>query len=245
MNYDFSDYTVIVTGGTRGIGKAVVEAFLEAGAAVVATYVGDHAKAEELQEVWKDHPLEIVRFNVADYRETEAFYHEFSASHDKLTALVNNAGIRKDSVVAMMPESSWRDVIDTNLTGTYNMSKFAVMKMMENRFGRIINITSPSGHMGFAGQANYASAKAGQVAFSKSLAKEVARKGITVNCVSPGFIETDFIADLTDDLRKEYSMMVPLRRFGQPAEVANGVLFLASPEASYVTGSVLEITGGL
>jgi 3-oxoacyl-[acyl-carrier protein] reductase len=145
----------------------------------------------------------------------------------------------------MMTPEEWNQVIAVNLTGTFNMSKFAVMKMMQNRFGRIINITSPSGKIGFLGQANYAASKAGQVGFTRSLSKEVARRGITVNCVSPGFIDTELIADLTPEQKKEYAAIVPMKRFGTADEVASAVLYLASKEAAYVNGSVLEVTGGI
>jgi 3-oxoacyl-[acyl-carrier protein] reductase len=145
----------------------------------------------------------------------------------------------------MMKESEWHDVLEVNLSGIFYMCKFAVMNMMQKRYGRIINITSPSGKYGFEGQANYAAAKAGIVALTKSLSKEVARRGITVNCVSPGFIATELIQDLPDETRNSYVAQVPLKRFGKPEEVAACVLFLASKEASYVTGSTLEVTGGL
>jgi 3-oxoacyl-[acyl-carrier protein] reductase len=242
---DVSGYQVIVTGGTRGIGRSVVEAFLRGGACVTATYEGNEAAARELRERWPDFPLELARFDVSDYSATESFFREYNATHSALDVLVCNAGLRRDSVVGMMPEADWRKVIDVNLTGSFNLCKFAVLKMMENRFGRIILVSSPSGKIGFAGQANYAASKAGQVAFAKSLARETGRRGITVNCVMPGFIDTDLIADVPDSLKKEYREQIPLRRFGRPDEVADGVLFLARRESAYITGSVLEITGGL
>ncbi len=242
---DFNGYNVVVTGGTRGIGKAVSEAFLKAGASVTATYHGNQSAADKMKQSWAGHPLEIVKFDISDYSQTEAFFKEYDAGHKSLEVLVNNAGIRRDSVLGMMSSQDWNAVISTNLTGTFNMSKFAVQKMMQNKFGRIINITSPSGKFGFAGQANYAAAKAGQVALTMSLAKETARRGITVNAVSPGFIDTEFIGDLSEDMKKAYIQQIPLKRFGRPEEVASAILFLASKEASYVTGSVLEVTGGL
>ncbi|MFZ2657011.1 MAG: 3-oxoacyl-ACP reductase FabG [Victivallales bacterium] len=245
MTHDFNGFNVIVTGGTRGIGKAVSEAFLKAGASVTSTYHGNQAAADQMKQSWANHPLEIVKFDISDYSQVEAFYKEYDVYHKSLEVLVNNAGIRKDSVLGMMPPQDWNAVISTNLTGTFNMSKFAIQKMMQNKFGRIINITSPSGKFGFAGQANYAAAKAGQVALTMSAAKETARRGITVNAVSPGFIDTEFIGDLPEDMKKAYIQQIPLKRFGRPEEVANAILFLASKEASYITGSVLEITGGL
>ena len=245
--HDFSGKTVIVTGGTRGIGAAVTRAFLEAGANVVATYGGNEAAAAEFAKALDDcaDRLWTVKFDVGDYGAVEAFYHTFDERYEKLDVLVNNSGIRRDSVVGMMTAEDWGRVLEVNLTGTFNMSKLAVHRMMQNRYGRIVSITSPSGALGFEGQANYAASKAGQVAFTKSLSKEVAKRGITVNCVSPGFIDTELIADLPADQVKEYKRGVPMKRFGKPEEVADSVLYLASDAATYVTGSVLAVTGGL
>jgi len=247
ISYDFSGTTAVVTGGTRGIGRAVCEAFLEAGARIVATFAGNEAAAAAFRDANRDSAdrIDLRQFDVADYAEVEAFYRYVDERYGTVDVLVNNAGIRRDAVVGMMAPEDWQAVIATNLTGTYNMSKFAVHRMMTERRGRIITITSPSGELGFEGQANYAASKAGQVAFSRSLCKEVAKRGITVNCVSPGFIDTDFINDLAEDVRKNYRKMVPMKRFGDPAEVAGVVLFLASDAASYVTGATVHVTGGL
>ena len=248
VRWDFSGQTAIVTGAARGIGRGVAEAFLQAGARVVGTYAGNDAAAEALRAANADHGdrLELRRFDVADYGAVEGFYREIEEKFpDGFEILVNNAGIRRDAVIGMMASEDWRRVIDVNLTGVYNMTKFAVMQMMGRRYGRIINVTSPSGRMGFAGQANYAASKAGMVALTQSVAKEVGRRKITVNCVSPGFIDTDFIQDLPEEMAKEYKKMSPLQRFGSVDEVAHGVLFLASREAAYVTGTTLEISGGL
>jgi 3-oxoacyl-[acyl-carrier protein] reductase len=164
---------------------------------------------------------------------------------DTIDILINNAGIRRDAVTAMMPSEDWRRVIDVNLTGTFNMSKQAVLLMMKQKYGRIIHITSPMAHMGFAGQANYAASKAGQIGMMRSLAKETAKRKITVNCISPGFIDTELLEDLAEEQVGQYKKMVPMKRFGKPQEVAEAVLFLASPQASYISGAVLEVTGGL
>lgn len=245
--YDFSGQTAIVTGGTRGIGAAISEAFLAAGATVVATYAGNQAAAEAFAARQAAHAgrLHLRAFDVGDYAAAEEFFRWFDTIAPRLEILVNNAGIRRDSVVGMMACADWEAVLRTNLTGSFAMSKFAVMRMVSNRYGRIIHITSPSGKFGFEGQANYAASKAGQVALMRSLSKEVARRKITVNCVSPGFIDTEFIGALPPEQLKAYQDSIPVRRFGQPAEVAHGVLFLASREAAYVNGAVLEITGGL
>lgn len=245
MKFDYSDYTVIVTGGTRGIGKATSQAFLNAGAKVVATYVGNDTAAQAFADECATDRLKLAKFDIADYAQTEEFFASFDKDNDSLEVLVNCAGIRRDSIVGTMSPEDWFAVLSTNLTGTFNASKLALQKMMQNRFGRIISITSPSGKMGIAGQANYAAAKAGQVAFTKTLSKEAARRKITVNCVSPGFIDTELIADLPAELVKQYKSDVPMRRFGSTTEVASAILFLASREASYVTGTTLEVTGGL
>jgi len=247
ITYDFSGQTAVVTGGTRGIGRGIVEALLAAGARVFATYAGNEAAAAAFQAALAAHGdrLALQRFDVGDYAAVERFWRELDGMAERVDILVNNAGIRRDGVVGMMAPEDWRAVLDTNLGGTYAMSKFAVLKMMRARYGRIVSVTSPSGKLGFEGQANYAAAKAGQVAFTRSLSKEVARRGITVNCVSPGFIDTDFIGNLPPEQLKGYRELVPLRRLGTPADVAQAVLFLASKEAAYITGATLEVTGGL
>jgi 3-oxoacyl-[acyl-carrier protein] reductase len=247
IKYDFSGQVALVTGGTRGIGAAVSSALLQAGANVIATYAGNRAAAEEFAAAQGDlrNRLELHCFDVSDYAAVETFFRQFDLKHDRLDILVNSAGIRQDAVVAMLPEEQWQRVLAVNLNGAFNMAKMSVLRMMRNRYGRIILLSSPIGRLGFAGQANYAASKAGLEALCKSLCKEVAKRKITVNCVSPGFIDTDFISNLPPEQSKEYQQMVPLRRFGTPAEVANAVLFLATQEAEYISGSVLEISGGL
>lgn len=241
--YDFSDQRVIVTGGTRGIGAGITKAFLAAGAHVTATYTSNVAAAEAFgAEAAAGDRLALASFDVSDYEAVERFFEGLEAPPQ---VLVNNAGIRKDQIVGMLPAADWRRVLEVNLDGTFYMSKMAVKAMSRQRYGRIVNITSPSGELGFPGQANYAASKAGQVAMARSLAKEVARRKITVNCVSPGFIDTDLLADLSEEHKKGFLDMVPMKRFGTVEEVANAVLFLASKEASYVTGSTLSVTGGI
>ena len=247
LSFDFSGQTAVVTGGTRGIGAAVSTALLDAGASVVATYAANAERAEAFREQCGEagERLELACFDVADYNAVERFYEQFDAEHPRLDILVANAGMRRDNVVGMMAREDWQRVIDVNLTGTYTMAKFAVQRMSGARYGRIVCITSPSGRMGFRGQANYAASKAGQVAFVKSLSKEVARRNITVNAVSPGFTETDLIADLTPDQAPAYKKTTPTARLGSPDEVAAAVVVLASAQAAYITGTTLEITGGL
>lgn len=247
MKFDFKGQIAVVTGGTRGIGRGITEALLKAGAKVVATYQSNDKAAKEFAESNKKYSdyLDLRSFDVTQYDEVENFYRSVEQSYGAFQILVHCSGIRIDSIVGMMHESDWRKVIDTNLTGTFNMCKLAVQNMMRKKYGRIIVITSPIGKFGFAGQSNYAASKAGQVAFVQSLSKEVASRKITINCVSPGFIDTDFIGDLSEEQKKIYLDMVPLRRFGLPEDVAHPVLFLASVESAYITGATLEVTGGL
>ena len=244
---DFSNQTVIVTGGTRGIGRGISEAFLKKGANVIATYAGNDEAAMKMKEANSEYGEKIVvkKCDVRDEAAVVEFFKFVEETYPTVEVLVNNSGIRKDQLTAMMSLSDWNDVISTNLTGTFLMSKHAVLQFMKNRYGRIVNMSSVGGSLGLPGQANYAASKAGQIAISKSLSKEVAKRGITVNNVCPGFIDTELLADLPPEQIKEYMKEVPMKRFGKVEEVASAVLFLASREASYITGASLEITGGL
>ncbi|NMA42453.1 MAG: 3-oxoacyl-ACP reductase FabG [Oligosphaeraceae bacterium] len=247
MKFDFTGQIAIVTGGTRGIGAAISTALLCAGAKVVATYANNQNAAEQFADSQGELAanLQLRRFDVGDFEQANAFFEDFDRQYAQLDILVNCAGIRQDAVLAMMPAQSWRRVLQVNLDGAFNMAKLSALRMLQKRYGRIIFLTSPMGRMGFAGQANYAASKAGILAMCKSLAKELAKRKITANCVSPGFIDTDFISDLSDEQHKAYKAMVPMGRFGQAEEVAAAVLYLASAQAAYVTGIELELSGGL
>ena len=248
MKPDLSGQVAVVTGGTRGIGAAVTTALLESGATVHAAYRGNEDAARAFADRMAPHGdrLRTHRLDVADAAAVEAFWRTIDELHPNgVQILVNNAGIRRDGIVGTMPSEDWNAVIATNLTGSFQMSKFAVQSMLRGRYGRIVFVTSPSGAHGFAGQANYAASKAGQVGLMRALAREVGRKKITVNCVSPGFVETELIADVPEEKRKEHLAMVPLGRFGKPEEIAWAVLALCAKEASYVHGTVLEVTGGI
>ncbi|WP_457575560.1 3-oxoacyl-ACP reductase FabG [Desulfomarina sp.] len=243
----FKGQKVIVTGATRGIGKTISEAFVNEGAHVIGIYGGNRKTADLFLEENTEHAssLTLFRCDVSDKNAVQELFAEIEEQFEDIDVLINNAGIRKDSILALMQDQDWQDVINVNLSGTFFMCKHAVMLMMKKKYGRIINITSPVSHLGFSGQANYAASKAGQIGLTRTLAKEVARKKITVNCVSPGFIATEFINDLSKEQVAAYKKMVPMRRFGTPQEIAESVLFLAGPGAGYITGAVLEITGGL
>ena len=245
--FEFKGKKAVITGATRGICKAIAEALLAKGATVIGLYGGNHQAAETFAASCGQYGerLRLHQLDVSNYQAVADFFVDFEAEFDTLDILVNNAGIRRDAVLAMMKEEDWRRVLDVNLTGGYNTAKFAVPLMMKQKYGRIVFITSPMGHLGFAGQSNYAASKAGQIGLMKSLSKEVAKRKITVNCVSPGFISTDLIDDLPEAQMKEYKKLVPAGRFGTPAEVARAVLFMCSEGAAYINGAVLEITGGL
>ncbi len=244
---DWKGQKAIVTGATRGIGRAVTLALLEGGARVCGLYGGNDEAAAEFAALCAPagDRLQLHRVDVSDYQAVQALYEQVEQEFETLDILVACAGIRRDGALAMLKREDWQRVIDVNLTGCYTMAKFAVQLMMKQKYGRIIFITSPMGHIGFAGQANYAASKAGQVGMMKALSKEVAKRKITVNCVSPGFIDTEFLQGLADTQIREYKKMVPVRRFGTPEEVADAVLFLAGGNAAYINGSVLEVTGGL
>ncbi len=241
----FRGRIAVVSGATRGIGRAIAESLLQDGCKVVGVYGSRQEEAEKFQKLWSEDQLQLLCCNVADHEQVARFYQDFESRYETLDILINNAGVRKDAIVALMSSEQWQQVIDINLSGTFHMSKYAIPLMLKQKYGRIVNITSPSSHMGIQGQANYAASKAGQIGFTRTLAKEVARKKITVNCVSPGFIKTDLLEDLSDDQLSAYKKMVPMRRFGEVDEVVEAVLFLASDRASYITGSVLEVNGGL
>ena len=242
---EFTGRTAIVTGATRGIGRAITEALLHHGCSVIGVYGSNREEAGRFQKRWPEDQLQLFCCNVAEHDQVMGFYEEIESRLESLDILVNNAGVRRDAIVALMSSDQWQQVLDINLSGTFHMSKYAVPIMLRHKYGRIINITSPSSYMGIQGQANYAASKAGQIGFSRTLAKEVARKKITVNCVSPGFIRTELLDDLTDEQLSAYKKMIPMRRFGDLQEVVEPVLFLASEKASYITGAVIEVNGGL
>lgn len=247
--FDFTDQRIIITGGTRGIGRKVGEAFLKSGGTVIATYAANDAAAQEFkgqnQAYLESGHLEVRKFDVSHLDDVKAFFQFLEDKYPSLEVLVNNSGIRKDALLPLMKEEDWNRVMDVNLNGSFYMTKYGVKSFLKNRYGRIIHISSIGGLIGLQGQANYSASKAAQIGMAKSLSREVGRKNITVNCVCPGFVETELIGDLSSAQVEEYKKQIPLRRFGRGEEVAHGVLFLASREASYINGIALEITGGL
>ena len=247
MSLDLTDKTVLVTGGTRGIGKAMVESLANAGARVAFTFRSSSEEADALKAQLESNGHEILAFksDVADFNAAESTVKDVLNAWGKLDVLVNNAGITKDGLMIRMSEADWDAVIGTNLKGVFNFSKAVYRPMMKQRSGKIINISSVVGVMGNPGQANYAASKAGIIGFSKSLAKELGSRGVTVNVVAPGYVATDMTASLSEKAQEAMLGAVPLGRPASPKDVANAVLFLASPFSDYITGHVLHVDGGL
>ncbi|WP_225639551.1 3-oxoacyl-ACP reductase FabG [Candidatus Profftia sp. (ex Adelges kitamiensis)] len=233
----------LVTGASRGIGKAIAEILLSRGACVIGTATSDHGAANistYLLENGKGYNL-----NVTDLASIHLVLKDIRSKFGKIDILVNNAGIVRDNLLIRMKEDEWNDILDTNLTSVFHLSKAVLRDMIKKRYGRIITIGSVIGIMGNAGQSNYAAAKAGLLGFSKSLAREVASRGITVNVVVPGFIETDMTHALTKEQRISILSQIPINRLGNAKEIASAVAFLASDESSYITGESVHVNGGM
>ena len=237
----------IVTGSSRGIGKAIAIGLGSAGAKVVVNYNRSASQAEEVVSQIKAVGGDAAAFmaDVSDHAQAAALVKFATDTFGDLHILVNNAGITRDNLLMMISEEDWDNVLDSNLKSTFNMSKPAVRHMMRKRFGRIINISSVSGQMGNAGQTNYSASKAGQIGFTKALAREVASRNITVNAIAPGFIDTEILEAMPAEALEAALKMIPLGRKGNPEEIAAAVAFLASDSAAYITGQVLGVDGGM
>ena len=239
--------TALVTGATRGIGKAIAIRFAEAGANVTFTYRQKNGAAEELEATITAMGVSCKGYaaDAADYAATEAVVKQIIADFGRIDILVNNAGITKDGLLMRMSEEQWDAVITTNLKSAFNFTRIIVPIMAKQRGGSIINMSSVVGVSGNAGQCNYSASKAGLIGFSKSVAKEMGPRGIRVNCIAPGFIQTDMTSALPEEMREAWAKNIPLRRGGTPEDVANVALFLASDLSSYVTGQVINCCGGM
>ena len=241
MNFDGK--IALVTGASRGIGKAIAEKLVAQGTTVIGTATSDNGA--EAISAYLGANGKGMTLNVTDADSVESVLKNIRAEFGEIDILVNNAGVTRDNLLMRMKDDEWQDIMDTNLTSVFRLSKAVLRAMMKKRSGRIITIGSVVGTMGNAGQANYAAAKAGLIGFSKSLAREVASRGITVNVVAPGFIETDMTKALNEEQRAGILSEVPAGCLGTPADIANAVTFLASDEAGYITGETLHVNGGM
>lgn len=233
----------LVTGASRGIGRAIAEQLAALGAKVVGTATSEKG-AVAISEYLGEHGTGLV-LNVTDAASVEQCLEQIKNQFGDIDILVNNAGITRDNLLMRMKDEEWFDIMQTNLTSVYRLSKAVLRSMMKKRFGRIITIGSVVGSMGNAGQTNYAAAKAGVLGFTKSLAKEVASRGITVNAIAPGFIDTDMTKELSDEQKSAIFSQVPANRLGQPEEIAATVAFLSSTQAAYITGETVHVNGGM
>lgn len=241
------DKVAIVTGGTRGIGRAIALKLADQGANIVINYRNSDKEAEELKSILEGKGVKVltVKCDISNFEDSKNLMDKCKEVFGKIDILVNNAGITKDTLIMRMKEEDFDNVIDVNLKGTFNCAKHASAIMLKQRFGKIINMTSVVGIAGNAGQVNYAASKAGVIGLTKSLAKELGSRGITVNAVAPGFINTDMTASLSEKVKEEASKNIPLKRLGNPEDVANLVGFLASDAANYITGQVINVDGGM
>ena len=246
MNDDIRK-VAIVTGGSRGIGRAISESLADAGYSVIINFSKSRAEAEALQrELSSSHGMAFVeQADISDPLQAKQMIDRVASRHGSIDVLVNNAGIAKDGFLMLMSDEDWHDVISTNLTGAFNCSRAATSHMISQRSGVIINISSLSGICGLPGQSNYSAAKGGVLSFTRALSKELAPFGIRVNAVAPGVIETDMTDSISGSAKEGYLSAIPLKRFGRPHEVAATVRFLASEDASYITGETICVTGGL
>ena len=237
----------LVTGGSRGIGRAIVEALARNGAKVAFVYNSNAAAADEVVSslVEEGHEVWAIQADVRSKPAADKVVADVVEKWGKVEILVNNAGIIRDGLLATMDAQQWQDVIDTNLTSVFNFCQAATRQMMSQRYGRIINIASVSGLIGNPGQANYSASKGGVEGFTRCVATELARRGVTANAVAPGFIETDMTVAVVNAAGDEIKKKIPVRRLGRPDDISNAVLFFAADESSYVTGQILKVDGGL
>jgi len=244
--FNLDNKVCLVTGATRGIGKAIASQLGKQGAIVVGTATSDSG-ADSISAYLSEQGVKGkgMKLNVADADSIESVMKAIVEEFGPITVLVNNAGITKDNLMMRMKEDEWDDVLNTNLKSVYRLSKQVMRGMMKARSGRIINITSVVGVSGNAGQANYAASKAGVIGFTKSLAQEIASRGVTVNAVAPGFIQTDMTDALTDEQKDKMAANIPAGKLGQPDDIASAVVFLASDESAYITGTTMHVNGGM
>ena len=240
---DLKENNIIVTGATGGIGNSIIKKLYEAGANILATGTKDE-KLQELKKKFQN--IQTLKFDISQTDNLENFIEDATKKlGGKLDCMINNAGITQDNLAIRMSIEEWKKVIDINLTSTFLISKFAIKKMLKNKKGKIINITSVVGHTGNLGQTNYTASKAGIVAMSKSLAMEYAKKNININCISPGFIKTAMTDKIDEKFKEVIISKIPSARLGEPEDIANAVIFLASSHSDYINGETLHVNGGM
>ncbi len=239
---DLKNKNIIVTGATGGIGNSIIEKLNEYGANILATGTREE-KLNDLKSKFRN--IKVLKFDISESSKIEDFIENASSDLGGIDCIVNNAGITKDNLAIRMSTEEWKKVIDVNLTATFLLNKFAIKKMLKNKKGKIINITSVVGHTGNLGQSNYTASKAGIIAMSKSLAAEYAKKNINVNCISPGFIKSPMTEKLDVKFKEIILSKIPSDRLGEPEDVANAVLFLASNQSDYINGETLHVNGGM
>ena len=239
---NFKNKKILVTGATGGIGKALVQKFVSLEGNVLAT----GTKTEKLDSLKKEFPsINVLKFDISDHSKIEEFIENVSSQLVGLDILVNNAGINMDNLSLRMKDDEWKKVIDLNLGSTFFLCKYGIKKMLKNKYGRIVNITSVVGHTGNLGQSNYAASKAAIIGMSKSLAIEYAKKNITINCVSPGFIQSKMTDGIVESIKAVLTSRIPMAKLGKGEDVANTVAFLSSDAASYITGETIHVNGGM
>jgi len=247
MEINLTGKVSLITGSTRGIGRAIAEKLAQAGSKVIVTGTSREKAESVAGEISEKYSVDAfgVEMNLSDEESVKKAFKEIYGKVEGIDILVNNAGITRDKLFLRMSLQDWEEVLKVNLTGTFLVTQNALKKMLKQRWGRIVNLSSVVGFTGNVGQVNYATTKAGLIGFTKSLAKELAPRNVLVNAVAPGFIETDMTAVLSEDIKEQYKKQIPMGRFGSPEEVANVVLFLVSDLANYITGEVIHVNGGM
>ena len=239
---NFKNKNILITGASGGIGNELVKKFVSLGGNVLGT----GTKTEKLDRIKKKYPtIKVKKFDIAEHSRIEEFIENVSLELGSLDILINNAGINMDNLSLRMKDEEWKKVIDVNLTSTFLLSKHAIKKMLKNKFGRIVNITSVVGHTGNVGQSNYSASKAGIIGMSKSFAIEYAKKNITINCVSPGFIVSEMTMNIAEKVKLYLTSRIPMGKLGTGEDVSNCVVFLSSDQASYITGETIHVNGGM
>ena len=239
---NFKNKKILVTGATGGIGNSIVKKFVSLNADVLAT----GTNSEKLDELRVKYPnINVLKFDISEHERIEEFVENVNSQLKGIDIIINNAGINRDNISLRMKSEEWQKVIDTNLTSTFYICKYGIKKMLKNKYGRIVNVTSIVGHTGNLGQSNYSASKAGMIAMSKSLAIEYAKKNITINCVSPGFIQSNMTDNIVESIKAALTSKIPMSRLGTGDDVSNAIAFLCSDSASYITGETIHVNGGM